>query len=65
MQIGSGPAAVIPALRMQGQRNCRRMPLVIEDDQEGRQGRESQKTCRDVSRTVFGVKILCGLMAHR
>jgi hypothetical protein len=24
--------------------------------------RESQKTCPDVSRTVFGVKIMCGLM---
>ena len=24
--------------------------------------RESQKTCLDVSRTVFGVKTMCGLM---
>jgi hypothetical protein len=31
-------------------------------EREGRQGRESQKTCMEVSRTVFGVKILCGLV---
>jgi hypothetical protein len=31
-------------------------------DWEGWQKGESQKTCLDVSRTVFGVKIMCGLM---
>ena len=63
VQIGSGPAAVIPVLQEAGSTHLPgSIHCPVPSGWEGWQVRESQKTSPDVSRTVFGVKIMCGLM---